>query len=268
MKYILFILLLSFASILNAQTDTTHQTLKRGFYRDYKAFLANSPTKLCDYKSTPIFTSKVDSTLIGTTFKLNDTVLFIRHEWGYCDGKDVYINLSAKNNICTYWKLMQKKPYPFFLSNIEISKGAVIVGKLPIPMIFHNQVGNENIIAPFLSGQSTVSSFENSSFVLDSVSKGINSSIAINNYIYYLIDEEGKPIELTNKCMKKALSLYPDLLKSYNGKMGLYNKYLNIKSGKYDALYNEMVKKTNIDYLRKIHDLQKQIDLDNKDIKE
>jgi len=269
MKYFLTILILSFTLILHAQSDTNHLQLKKGFYRTYEDYVANKPTKYCDFKSTPIFISKADSTLIGLTFKLNDTVLFIRHEWGYCDGTDVYVNISAKNNICTYWKLMQQKPYPFFLSNIEINKGAVLVGFIPVPMTFHDQVGKENIIAPFMSRQPITSLFKKKGSDIDSTSKGINSSLSLRNYLYYIIEEDGKLRILDNDYMKDLLPFYPDLQKHYDEDLKLLEKYSDKESPNYNKkLWKEMVKKTNIEYLQKIHEIQKQFDLTNKDAKE
>ena len=92
--------------------NSTH--LKRGFYRTYKEFESNSPSRTEDFIVTRFIKSETDTTVIGAKYTLVDSTKEVHHVWGFCDGKDVYVNLSESPFSKHYWKLLGLGPIPFF----------------------------------------------------------------------------------------------------------------------------------------------------------
>lgn len=101
------------------QIDTTKiyncTHLKKGFYRNYKEFINNSPSKNLDFIVLPIYKGQTDSTVVGAKYKAVDSSeLKVYNLWGFCDGKDVYVNYSGNTFSSHYWKLINLGPNPFF----------------------------------------------------------------------------------------------------------------------------------------------------------
>ena len=118
MKYTLtlaaaFLFLFSFG-----QTDTAkiynRAELKPGFYKDYQEYIDNSPSITVPVDITYIAISRNDSTIIGATYKTKDGSKIAGHLWGFCDGKDVYIEYSPSLFATKFWRLESLGPHPFF----------------------------------------------------------------------------------------------------------------------------------------------------------
>jgi len=245
MKLFLFLICITFAFMSNAQTDTvkpiTSKPLKKGFYRNYKEFLDNNPTKFCEFKNYPIYVSKADSTVMGIDFKLNDTVLFIRHVWGYSDGIDIYINNSLKNDICSYWKLEAIGKYSYYYmkdKNIPFNIPVLI-----FPLGFVSKAASAAI-----SISSSIASINNTAVRLTTK----------KTLILKLINEKGKSENETAFDLRDQLDPYPDLLNSFNQDMDSMHKTISENPKIYNsqivaAMKNQLIE----DYLLKLNELAK-----------
>jgi len=102
---------------LHAQTDSSKKNndtiLTRGFYKNYKEYLANAPSIAVNFSTTLITASKEDSTVVGAKFEITDSVDYIGDVWGFCDGKDIFFANSVGFNM-KYWKLQCRGPNPYF----------------------------------------------------------------------------------------------------------------------------------------------------------
>jgi len=118
MKYALILAASFFCLFSFGQTDTARiyncSVLKTGFYSNYQEFISNSPSISTHFEITYLRISKNDSTIIGASYKLSDGTKLPAHIWGFCDGKDVFINFSPSLIAKHFWRLESLGPYPFF----------------------------------------------------------------------------------------------------------------------------------------------------------
>jgi len=118
MKYALILVASVLCLSSSGQTDTGRiynaSMLKTGFYQNYQEFISNSPSIDPHVEITYIRISKNDSTIIGASYKLEDSTALSKHIWGFCDGKDVYISFNPSLLGKHYWRLESLGPYPFF----------------------------------------------------------------------------------------------------------------------------------------------------------
>ena len=231
MKLFLFLICITFAFMSNAQTDTvkpiTSKPLKKGFYRNYKEFLDNNPTKFCEFKYDSIYTDDSDYVFIGIQFRLNDTVLFIKHVWGYCDGKDIFVNHSVMNTISTYWKLEGNGHYPFYYrKEKDIGTGTRML----------------NVLGPL--GRLTSSTIQ---------------AATDKSMILTIINEKGKSQKETMFDIKEQLEVDSALQQSFNDELDSINMKIKKNPKKYSDELIELVKVQLIeDYLIKLNELEKQ----------
>lgn len=107
-------------------------TLKKGMYKTFEEFRTNSPSISLDYEIKPVH-------LIMETFLYNDIVyqLGIDNDkakeigdiWGFCDGKDVYINMLFK--LMSLKKVF--KPGSQFDKIINLGRYCSFVSVQPVP---------------------------------------------------------------------------------------------------------------------------------------
>ena len=246
MRLLLLLISITFTFISNAQTDIgklqVSKPLKKGFYRNYKEFLDNNPTKFCEFKSFPIYVAKADSTIVGIDYKLNDTVLFIRHVWGYCDGIDVYVNNSLKNDICSYWKLEAIGKYSYYYM-----KDKNIPFNIPVLLLPFGFVSKAASAA--ISISSSIAFIDNTAVRLTTK----------KTLILKLIDEKGKSENETAFDLRDQLEPYPDLLNSFNQDMDSMHKTISENPKIYTsqivvAMKNQLIE----DYLLKLNEMAKQ----------
>lgn len=133
--YLLFaftILSLSSYSQLDSTKIYNCKHLKRGFYKNYKEFINNNPSRVTDFIVTPLVKSKTDTTVMGAEYELVDSVLTkYNHVWGFCDGTNVYVDYSGTFSSTQYWKLLELGPIAFFSCKV---KDMVMLGG-PLMMI-------------------------------------------------------------------------------------------------------------------------------------
>jgi hypothetical protein len=118
MKYVLTLAAAFLFLFSHGQTDTgriyNRTVLRPGFYKDYREYIDNAPSITVPVDFTYISISKNDSAIIGATYKTKDGSKITGHLWGFCDGKDVYIEYSPSLLSTRYWRLESLGPHPFF----------------------------------------------------------------------------------------------------------------------------------------------------------
>lgn len=106
-------------------------TLKKGFYLSYNEFMANAPSVTIPFDVIYYTRSNKDTTIMGASYKLTGEEKLSTEVWGFCDGKDVYIEYSHGFRQ-RFWKLECLGPYPFFSS---LQKNVVAIGGLPMALV-------------------------------------------------------------------------------------------------------------------------------------
>jgi hypothetical protein len=169
-----------------AQTIDTSQTLKKGFYKSYEEFIANSPSITYPFQVFFIKKGKMDSTIIAAEYKLEDTLKKVGKVWGFCDGNSVFVAYSSKGIGKKYWKLESTGKYPFFTYAYRSS--------FSLPM--------GGLIELATSLASTI--------------------IASNEFDLMIINDKGKLQTPTEDVIKKLLLGYPELSQSFKKEMSKF----------------------------------------------
>jgi hypothetical protein len=129
MKYSL-LLLICFCLLFNSysQTDSSKKAtavtgtkiysgvpLKRGFFRNYEAYINNSPTPPYDFTVDSIFLKCGQDSFYEYLPVLKDSSSWSAfHGYGFCDGNAVYLSHTSYNFKMHYWKTDCIGPYPFY----------------------------------------------------------------------------------------------------------------------------------------------------------
>ena len=103
MKYLLSLLILSVSLNSFAQIDTTKiyncKQFKKGFYKSYNEFIANSPSITYDFTITHLSKNLNDTLDTRVDYTLIDSSKRTGRIWGFCDGTDVYIKYNLATGI-------------------------------------------------------------------------------------------------------------------------------------------------------------------------
>ena len=101
---------------------------QRGIYLSYDEFVKNCPSIVTDFTSNLIYRD-IDTTVIGSQFRLIDSSRFLPPIWGFCDGNYAFIALYTNRNT-TFWKLSFFGRNPYFLISFRANAGPA--GPFPI----------------------------------------------------------------------------------------------------------------------------------------
>jgi hypothetical protein len=121
MKSLLFIGFILLTIIIYGQTDTNKiyncAQLKKGFYKNYKEFINNSPSVIKNFTVVSLskkndtiktrFDYHLEDTLQNTSdISIDDSMPRIKHAWGFCDGHTVYADYSPSIFTKKFWKVI------------------------------------------------------------------------------------------------------------------------------------------------------------------
>ncbi len=191
-KRILFILF-TFSTIASlSQNDTTKiynsSQLKKGFYKTYEEYLNNAPSLNPDVTITYFTRNKNDSNIISANYKLTDPHAKMPEIWGFCDGKDVFIQHQIT---------MVKTRYP----------KAEYIGKYPFFIFWQKQI---YAIGPPLLALATAAGTASMKASLDLM----------------FVDQQGKIKEASYRNLKKFFTSDPELLKRFKEDNYISNKII------------------------------------------
>jgi len=113
MKTIL-LFLLALPVITFCQSDTSHKALKKGFYKNYREFITNSPSIDREFSvvviEVPDRLEKIGVMEVNYELKDEDNPI-TEKIWGFCDGVSVYVK---KRRFDYFNKLEYVGPYSFY----------------------------------------------------------------------------------------------------------------------------------------------------------
>jgi hypothetical protein len=197
MKFILFFSFFLLTLITQAQVYTTKiyncSQLKKGFYKNYKEFINNSPSVIKDFTVIPL-SKKEDTIITRFDYRLKDTAQNtaetnaddslprIKHCWGFCDGNTAYVDYSPSIFTKKFWKIIFIEKYPFALL---YHRDIVAGGPMPFQLV-------------------TVAV----------------SATAPMEYDIMMINEKGKFENPDGPILLDIISSHPGLLKIYQDKFG------------------------------------------------
>lgn len=165
-------------------------SLRKGFYKTYQEYLADSPSVITDFTVKLYSASKDEPKIVSADYILADPNFNTGEIWGFCDGQDVFV-ASGSFFVLKYWKLQCRGPNPY---------------------LFYAE---KKFLVPFTIGAIFASGL---SFALPP------------NYQLMLIDKTGRPRLANDYYVKRVLrddpALFKKFRKEYHDSDEIIMKYL------------------------------------------